>query len=145
MAQGNFKWKPSDRTKNPNRNRDQKAKLGMDFLHALKACIKCHQRGPVLGPTESNQTCRRCVEAEVKTKTPVTLGQRSHRDLDRHHITVQNTSIAVEVPWHRHETRWNRLERRLTAFVFCRKFQMPWDRRHSGNAVQSQWQRSTIA
>jgi hypothetical protein len=31
-------------------------------------------------------------------KTPVTLGWRSHGDLDRHQIAVQNSSIAVGAP-----------------------------------------------
>jgi hypothetical protein len=48
---------------------------------------------------------------------------------------LQNASIAVGAPWHRHETPWNRLERRGTAFVFCCKLQMPWDRRPLKNAV----------
>jgi hypothetical protein len=79
------------------------------------------------------------------SKTPVTLGRRSHGDLDRH-------QIAVGPPWHRHETPWNRLERRGTAFVFCCKLQTPSFEKRRGtqcnrrdNAVQSpttSWQRS---
>jgi hypothetical protein len=91
-------------------------------------------------------------------KAPVTLGLRSHGDLDRHQITVQNASIAVGPPRHRHETPWNRLERLGTAFVFCCKLQKQKDRHHlkntvgtpcnrRDNAVQSpwtSWQRSEV-
>jgi hypothetical protein len=38
------------------------------------------------------------VENKQFYKTPVTLGRRSHGDLDRHKIVVQNASIAVTSP-----------------------------------------------
>ena len=83
-----------------------------------------------------NISCKRSrIWFFITGKTPVTLGRRSHGDLDRHQIAVQNASIAVGSPWHRHETPWNRLERRGTAFVFCCKLQTPWDRRPLKNAV----------
>jgi hypothetical protein len=78
---------------------------------------------------------------KVGYKTPVTLGRRSHGDLDRHQIAVQNASIAVGASWHRHETPWNRLERRGSAFVFCCKLLKavgsPSFEKRCGNAVQS--------
>jgi hypothetical protein len=121
------------------------------FIHCKAKCL-------LTSPLKYFGTCFK-IQSQVNSKTPVTLGRRSHGDLDRHQIAVQNAGNAVGAPLHRHETPWKQLERRGTAFVFCCKLQTPWDRRplknalgtpynRRDNAVQSprtSWQRSEVA
>jgi hypothetical protein len=70
-------------------------------------------------------------------KTPVTLGRRSHGDLYRHQIAVQNASIAVASPQNAVESP------RTPRDGFCVLLQItnavgsPSFKKRSGNAVQS--------
>jgi hypothetical protein len=71
------------------------------------------------------------------TKTPVTLGRRSHGYLDRHKIVVQNVSIAVASPRNAVESRRTPRDGVCVLLQITIAVGSPSFEKRSGNAVQS--------